>query len=119
MIRGGPAVAMLLAAISSVPVAGCGDDTDAGPDPRCCDYLYPVWCARFAECDPVTFSRSWRDPAACEAQQIAACRGGTDPEALCTGRSEGSTDACAAALRDAICDDLFGAAGLPAACDLP
>jgi hypothetical protein len=96
-------------------LAGCGDDS-VRADPTCCGDLYPTWCERFAQCDPLTFGLSWRDAAACTAEQVPACERGNDGEALCTGRDAAHTDACAAALADASCDDLFGSAGLPRAC---
>ncbi len=92
-----------------------GDDT-IPIDPTCCERIYPEWCERFAECDPVTFSLSWRDPGACTTEQVTACRAGRDSEALCAARSASQTDACLAALDAAVCDDLFGSAGLPDAC---
>jgi len=96
--------------------AGCGDD-GAAIDPTCCDELYPVWCARFAVCDPLTFSLSWRDEADCAAEQIAACRAGDDTERICAGRTEPETDACRTALNATPCDELFGSAGLPPECE--
>lgn len=111
-MRLAPGIALLLA-LSAAP--GC-DEEAAGPDVRCCDYLYPVWCTRFAECDPVTFSLSWRSAGDCTEEQLDACRGGTDAERLCGSRSPASTDACLDALAETDCDYLFGSAGLPAAC---
>ena len=86
------------------------------PDPRCCDLVYSMWCERYAECDPISFSRSWRDVADCTTEQRTACETGTDAEHLCRGRTHEQTDACLDALGTAICDDLFGSAGLPDAC---
>lgn len=108
----GAAAAVLAAAV----LAGCGGDDGFVADPTCCERIYPEWCERFAECDPVTFSLSWRDPAACSSEQVAACHAGRDTEALCVGRTATRTDACLAALDAATCDDLFGSAGLPPAC---
>jgi hypothetical protein len=98
----------------AVPAA-CDDDS-AVRDPNCCQNIYPVWCARFAECDPLTFSLSWRDPAACSSEQVPACQAGHDAEDLCGARTPAQTDACVAALTAASCDDLFGSNPLPRAC---
>jgi hypothetical protein len=106
-----------LALLVSAAAPGCSGDEDEGPDLRCCDLVYPIWCSRFAECDPVTFSRSWRDAAACEAEHLGACRDGTDPEGVCGELTPSGTDACVNALGYADCADLFGAAGLPPECE--
>jgi len=103
-------VSLLLAAL-----AGCGDETTPG-DPTCCENLYPVWCQRFAMCDPLTFSLSWSDPTDCAAEQVPACRSGDDSESLCMGHTPEHTEACIEALGVTVCDELFGAAGLPRAC---
>jgi hypothetical protein len=107
----GVVIALLLVA----PPACDGDD-GTSIDPTCCERVYPEWCERFAECDPVTFALSWRDADACTTEQVTACRAGRDSEALCAGRSASQTDACITALDAAVCDDLFGSAGLPDAC---
>jgi len=104
------------AVLAAAVLAGCGGDGGPAPDPTCCERIYPEWCERFAECDPVTFSLSWRDAAGCTSEQVAACRAGRDTEALCVGRTTARTEACRAALDAATCDELFGSAGLPAAC---
>ena len=111
-------VRMLLIGLSLALVAGLAgcDEASAVRDPTCCQDVYPVWCARFADCDPLTFSLSWRDPAACSAEQVPACQAGSDAEGLCGARTESQTDACVAALTAASCDDLFGSNPLPRAC---
>jgi len=96
-------------------LAGC-DEGSEPLDPTCCEDVYPVWCARYAECDPVTFSLSWSDPADCSAEQVPTCQGGHDAERLCAARTASQTDACVAALVAASCDDLFGTTPLPRAC---
>ena len=109
---------MFCIALSLVPTAaltGCDGDS-AQRDPTCCQDVYPVWCARFAECDPLTFALSWRDPAACSAEQVPQCQAGHDAERLCGARTEAQTDACVAALAAASCDVLFGSNPLPRAC---
>jgi hypothetical protein len=105
------------AVLALVALPACGDDDGITIDPTCCERIYPEWCERFGECDPVTFSLSWRDVDACRTEQITACRSGHDSEALCVGRETSDTDACIAALDAAVCDDLFGSAGLPDACE--
>ena len=96
-------------------LSGCDEDS-ARRDPTCCQDVYPVWCARFAECDPLTFSLSWRDTSECSAEQVPSCQAGHDAEGLCGARTEAQTDACVAALAAASCDDLFGSSPLPRAC---
>ena len=96
---------------------GCApDDTENGADPTCCSDVYPVWCRRFAECDPVTFSLSWRNAEACTTEQVPACQRGADADHICALRNEVQTDACVRVLEAAGCDDLFGSAGLPGEC---
>ena len=97
-------------------VAGCDGGGSVAADPTCCGDLYPVWCMRFAQCDPIDFGLSWHDALACATEQVAACEGGDDTESLCNGRPAAHTDACAHTLGTASCDDLFGTAGLPRAC---
>lgn len=109
-VRGAAAV------LAAVLPSACDGEDEGATDPTCCERIYPEWCERFAECDPVTFSLSWRDAAACASEQVAACHAGRDTETLCIGRTAAGTDACLAALDAASCDDLFGSAGLPAAC---
>lgn len=95
---------------------GCDGDGEEA-DPTCCERVYPVWCVRFAECDPVTFFRAWNSPDQCSSQQIEVCQGGEDAEGLCTGRTRAQTEACRAALGTASCDDLlFRERVFPAAC---
>jgi hypothetical protein len=109
------AVGCVLGLLALLGAAGC-DAGGEGIDPACCENLYPVWCARFADCDPLTFSLSWRELGDCTDEQVAACRAGTDTEHLCEGRTPSQTEACSRALTDADCADLFGSAGLPAPC---
>jgi hypothetical protein len=106
---------LFLASLLAAAFAGCGDDS-ASLDPTCCQNVYPAWCNRFAECDPLSFSLSWRDAAACADEQVPLCSAGHDAELLCAGRTAAQTNACITALGVTPCDDLFGSAGLPPAC---
>ncbi len=98
--------------VGALGCAGGGEPAD----PTCCGDVYPVWCRRFAECDPVAFSLSWTDPADCTSEQIPLCRSAQDGDRICALRGAPQTDACVRALDSAACDDLFGSAGLPAEC---
>jgi len=94
---------------------GCVEGNEPS-DPTCCGDVYPVWCRRFAECDPVAFSLSWTDAADCTTEQVPLCQRGQDGDHLCALRTAPQTDACVLALGTASCDDLFGSAGLPRDC---
>jgi hypothetical protein len=109
-------LAARLALVLAAAPAGC-DEGGGGPDPDCCEKVYPAWCYRYQACDPLSFGRSWRELDDCVDQQIAACRAGTDTERICTGDTASHADACMAALASAECDEVdFGAGVLPEAC---